>query len=65
MNLDGSAPDAEGKDIIQYRCKRCGRIERVRLLTTPPKSRCGGPEGEGESIDSGVSWRVCLWQSKI
>jgi hypothetical protein len=32
MNLDGSAPDAEGKDIIQYRCKRCGRIERVLLL---------------------------------
>ena len=32
MNLEGSVPDAEGKDIIQYRCKRCGRIERVRLL---------------------------------
>jgi hypothetical protein len=26
MKLEKSAPDAEGKDIIQYRCKRCDRI---------------------------------------
>ena len=32
MRLEKSSPDAEGKDIIQYRCKRCGRIERVRLF---------------------------------
>jgi hypothetical protein len=32
MKLEKSAPDAEGKDIIQYRCKRCGRIELVRLI---------------------------------
>jgi hypothetical protein len=32
MRLEASAPDAEGKDIVQYRCERCERIERVRLL---------------------------------
>jgi hypothetical protein len=32
MKLEKSAPDAEGKDIIQYRCMRCDRIERVRLI---------------------------------
>jgi hypothetical protein len=31
MTLEKSATDAEGKDIIQYRCKRCD-IERVRLI---------------------------------
>jgi hypothetical protein len=31
MTLEKSAPDAEGSDIIQYRCKRCDRIELVRL----------------------------------
>jgi hypothetical protein len=32
MKLEKSSPDAEGRDIIQYRCGLCGRIERVRLL---------------------------------
>ena len=32
MRLEKSSPDAEGRDIIQYRCKRCDRIERVRLF---------------------------------
>jgi hypothetical protein len=32
MKIEKSSPDAEGKDIIQYRCGRCDRIERVRLL---------------------------------
>jgi hypothetical protein len=32
MKIEKSAPDAEGSDIIQYRCARCGRIERVRLF---------------------------------
>jgi hypothetical protein len=32
MTLEKSSPDAEGKDIIQYRCKRCDRIELVRLI---------------------------------
>jgi hypothetical protein len=32
MKLEKSAPDSEGKDIIQYRCERCERIERVRLF---------------------------------
>jgi hypothetical protein len=32
MKLEKSAPDAEGKDIIQYRCKRCVRIELVQLI---------------------------------
>jgi hypothetical protein len=32
MKLEKSSPDPEGRDIIQYRCGLCSRIERVRLL---------------------------------
>jgi len=32
MKLEKSAPDAEGSDIIQYRCELCKRIELVRLF---------------------------------
>ena len=32
MKIEKSNPDAEGSDIIQYRCPRCRRIERVRLF---------------------------------
>jgi hypothetical protein len=32
MKLEKSAPDAEGRDIIQYRCELCDGIERVRLF---------------------------------
>ena len=32
MKLEKSAPDAEDKDIIQYRCEQCERIERVQLF---------------------------------
>jgi len=32
MKLEKSSPDAEGRDIIQYRCDPCSRIERVRLF---------------------------------
>jgi hypothetical protein len=32
MKIEKSSPDAEGKDIIQYRCGRCNRTERVRLI---------------------------------
>jgi ssDNA-binding Zn-finger/Zn-ribbon topoisomerase 1 len=32
MKIEKSEPDTEGKDIIQYRCEQCGRIERVRLF---------------------------------
>jgi transposase-like protein len=32
MKIEKSNPDTEGRDIIQYRCARCGRIERVRLI---------------------------------
>src|SRR5260370_37859448 len=32
MKIEKSTPDAEGKDIIQYRCGGCDRIERVRLF---------------------------------
>jgi hypothetical protein len=43
MRLEASAPDAEDKDILQYRCERCGRIERVRLFR---RSRdAAGPKG--------------------
>ena len=32
MEIEKISPDAEGNDIIQYRCKQCDEIERVRLL---------------------------------
>jgi hypothetical protein len=32
MTLEKIDPDEPGKDIIQYRCKLCGRIERLRLF---------------------------------
>jgi hypothetical protein len=32
MKLEKSFPDAEGSDIIQYRCGLCNRIEQVRLI---------------------------------
>jgi hypothetical protein len=32
MKIEKSSPDADGMDIIQYRCERCERIERVRLF---------------------------------
>jgi hypothetical protein len=32
MKLEKSSPDAEGRDIIQYRCGLCNRIERMRLF---------------------------------
>jgi hypothetical protein len=45
MKLEKSSPDAEGRDIIQYRCGLCNRIERVRLIR---RSRDSTAEGEGE-----------------
>jgi hypothetical protein len=32
MKIEKSTPDAGGTDIVQYRCRRCDRIERVRLF---------------------------------
>ncbi|MCA6120361.1 hypothetical protein J6500_00360 [Bradyrhizobium sp. WSM 1704] len=32
MRLETSYPGTEGKDIIQYRCMQCGRIEQVQLV---------------------------------
>jgi hypothetical protein len=32
MKLEKSSPDAEGMDVIQYRCTLCNRIERVGLF---------------------------------
>jgi hypothetical protein len=32
MKLEKSAPDAQGRDIIQYRCEVCKRIELLRLF---------------------------------
>jgi hypothetical protein len=32
MTIEKSAPDPHGRDIIQYRCQQCDRIERVRLF---------------------------------
>jgi hypothetical protein len=32
MKIERSAPDADGRDIIQYRCQKCARIELVKLF---------------------------------
>ena len=32
MTLEKVVPDEGGKDLIQYRCKLCGRIEVLRLI---------------------------------
>jgi len=32
MKIADTAPDAEGSDLIQYRCELCNRTELVRLL---------------------------------
>ncbi len=32
MKIEKSVPDAEGSDMIQYRCQCCGRIELVQLF---------------------------------
>ena len=38
MKIEGSDPDASGRELLRYRCEQCGRIEIVRLL------RRGWPE---------------------
>jgi len=43
MKIEKSAPDGDGRDIIQYRCPRCARIELVRLFR---RSRNGLIEGD-------------------
>jgi hypothetical protein len=32
MKIAKSDPDANGSDLVQYRCDLCGRIELVRLI---------------------------------
>ena len=32
MKLEKVSPDDQGSDLIQYRCKLCGNIERLRLF---------------------------------
>ena len=32
MKIEKSVPDRDGHDIIQYRCRRCAKIELVRLF---------------------------------
>jgi len=32
MKIANSTPDAEGSDLVQYRCKLCNRTELVRLF---------------------------------
>ena len=38
MKIAISAPEAGGRDLVQYRCELCGRIVLVRLLR---RSRVG------------------------
>jgi hypothetical protein len=32
MRLETSYPGSEGRDVLQYRCEQCNRIERVLLV---------------------------------
>ena len=32
MKIARSDPDANGSDLVQYRCDLCGKIELVRLI---------------------------------
>jgi hypothetical protein len=32
MRIERIDPDGDGKEIIQYRCGHCARIERLRLV---------------------------------
>lgn len=32
MWLEQGYPGDDGKDVLQYRCEQCGRIERVQLI---------------------------------
>jgi hypothetical protein len=32
MRLEKMAPADDGKDVIQYRCEQCSRIEQVQLM---------------------------------
>ena len=40
MRIEKIDPDGKGRDMIQYRCDYCGRIERLRLIRrTWPSAR--------------------------
>jgi len=40
MRIEKIDPDGKGRDMIQYRCDSCGRIERLRLIRrTWPSAR--------------------------
>jgi len=40
MRIEKIDPDGKGRDMIQYRCDTCGRIERLRLVRrTWPSAR--------------------------
>ena len=32
MKIANSDPDANGSDLVQYRCDLCGRVELARLI---------------------------------
>jgi hypothetical protein len=36
MKLEKIDPDGEGDYLVQYRCKLCGRIERLRFVRRGP-----------------------------
>ena len=40
MRLESCLPDSQGRDILQYHCGQCDRIERVRLIRRTWPERC-------------------------
>ena len=56
MKIAKSDPDANGSDLVQYRCELCGRIELVRLIRRKYHVGAGraGPTNLNDAI-SGVS----------
>jgi hypothetical protein len=56
MRLEASAPDAEDKDILQYRCERCER--ELSGCDSTAEVEMQRAEGEDECLNSSLAcWR--------
>ena len=46
MKIASSAPDAEGRDLVQYRCELCNKTEIVRLFRRVERAKGGAEDGQ-------------------
>ena len=49
MKIEKSAPDENGRDLVQYRCELCGGIELVRLIRRSRDAADGDSLGDNEA----------------